>query len=168
MFAHAKFHTLAELFNFRLTSTMKCLLSLVALVSLFPLAICAGETEDRAELKTTEERMSALLARNDIDALLLHLSPDWKLVVSDGTLLTREQLSGIMKSGKLQFTADSVEEMDIRLYTDVAVVVGITRSKGSWEGNEFSGRDRFTDVFIRKEGKWLCVSSHSSELAEGQ
>jgi ketosteroid isomerase-like protein len=146
---------------------MKLAASLVTLLGLITIGV-AGETEDRAELKKIEERMAQLLAQNDVDALLPYLSSDWKLVVADGSVLTRAELTEVIKSGKLKFSSDRVEEVDIRLYADTAVVLGITKSQGTWEGTEFTGRDRFTDVFIRKDGKWICVSSHSSELSNDQ
>jgi hypothetical protein len=137
------------------------------------LALCAGslvasEAEDRAELTRIEEQMAALLVKHDPAGLEPLLAADWKLVLSEGGIMSRNQLLDALKSGKLKFTADSAEQLDIRFFADTAIVIGITNSRGTWEGEEFSGRDRFTDVFIRKNGKWLCVSTHTSNLAEGQ
>ena len=147
---------------------MRFTLFLAALLGGLTFSALSGETEDRAELKKMEEQMTELLAKNDIDALLPLLSTDWKLVLADGNMMTRTQLSDLIKSGKLRFSADRVDEMDVRLYGDAAVIIGITSSRGAWEGSEFSGRDRFTDIFVRKDGKWICVSSHSSDLANSQ
>lgn len=137
------------------------------------LVICAvssfsGEAEDRAELTRIEEQMAALLVKHDPAGLEPLLAADWKLVLSEGAIMSRNQLLDALKSGKLKFSSDSAEQLDIRFFADTAVVIGITNSRGTWEGEEFSGRDRFTDVFIRKNGKWLCVSTHTSNLAEGQ
>lgn len=140
---------------------------------LFACTLCgwsalADEIADKAALSKFENDFGPILARNDSVGLEERLTPDWKLILSDGSVMTRDELLKSMKSGKLKFTAHSVAELDVRVYGDAAVVIGVGNSKGTWEMEPFDGRDRFTDVFIRKEGKWLCVSSHSSDLAEGK
>jgi ketosteroid isomerase-like protein len=49
------------------------------------------------------------------------------------------------------------DDMRIRVYGDSAVVSALTRSKGKFMGQEFSMRERSTDVFVRLEGHWRCV-----------
>ena len=147
---------------------MKALLIKGVALLAFTAFAFGGEAEDRAELTRLEETMATLLVKNDVPALEAMLAKDWKLVLAEGIVMSRDELLGTLKSGKLKFSADSAEQLDIRLYGDTAVVIGISRSRGSWEDQPFSGSDRFTDVFIRKEGKWLCVSTHTSNLTHGE
>ena len=37
-----------------------------------------------------------------------------------------------------------------------------------WKGESIASREIFTDVFIRRDGKWLCVSSHSCDLPDAE
>ena len=126
------------------------------------------EGKDKADLAKFENDFAVILVKNDTAALEGKLAADWKLILSDGTVLTRDELVKAIKSGKLKVTTDSVMDLEVRVYGDAAVIIGISDSKGLWDGQTFTGRDRFTDVFIRKEGKWICVSSHSSDLDEGK
>jgi hypothetical protein len=140
---------------------------------LFACTLCswsalADEAADKAALAKFENDFGTILARNDGIGFDEKLTPDWKMILSDGTVMTRDELLRSVKSGKLKFTAHSVAELDVRVYGDAAVVIGVGNSKGTWESEPFDGKDRFTDVFIRKDGKWVCVSSHSSDLAEGK
>jgi hypothetical protein len=127
----------------------------------------ADEASDKTELIQFEKDLASILVKSDLAGLEDKLTADWKLVLADGDLMTREQLVKKIKSGNLRFSAHSVDELDIRLYGDAAVVIGIAVSKGEWEGEEFNGRDRFSDILIRKGGKWRCVSSHNSNLNNG-
>jgi hypothetical protein len=34
--------------------------------------------------------------------------------------------------------------------------------KGTYKGKPFNHRGRFTDTWVRLNGKWLCVATHSS------
>lgn len=126
------------------------------------------EATDKADLAKFENNFAVILVKNDTAALEEKLAPDWKLILSDGTVMTRDELLKAIKAGKLKMTADSVSDLEVRVYGDAAVVIGISDSKGLWDGQPFTGRDRFTDVFIRKEGKWICVSSHSSDRDEAK
>jgi ketosteroid isomerase-like protein len=93
------------------------------------------------------------------------ITDDWKVVLGEGTVMTADQILVPLKEGKLKFSSFTVEDLDIRIYTDTAVVIGINHTKGEWDGQEFIGKSRFTDVFIRTGGKWRCVSSHSTDIA---
>jgi ketosteroid isomerase-like protein len=69
-----------------------------------------------------------------------------------------------LKSGKLKFESYSASKFDVRVFGDTAVVIAVGNSKGSWNGETFEIKDRFTDVFTRRDGQWRLVSSHSSSL----
>jgi ketosteroid isomerase-like protein len=58
--------------------------------------------------------------------------------------------------------------MKVRVYGDVAVVTGRNTIKGVWEDikRDISGPYRFTDVFVRRNGSWQCVTSQSSRVTE--
>lgn len=52
----------------------------------------------------------------------------------------------------------------IFLYDNAAVVAGIYHAKGVYKGKPFDHYGRFTDTWVYKGGKWLCVASHTSAL----
>ena len=149
-----------------LTGRMNRRLSLVTAFALFAFsfAAIADEASDKAELMRIEKTSGEALIRNDVEAFGSVLAADWKIVTTAGTLMTRAELLETMKSGKLKFESYEVDQLDVRVYGDAAVVVGVDKAEGSWEGDPFTLKERFTDVFIRKDGKWLCVSSHSTEV----
>ena len=49
---------------------------------------------------------------------------------------------------------------------DTAVATGSSRSAGAYKGDKFEHSDAFTDVFVRRDGKWVCVASHWSRLPD--
>ncbi len=135
------------------------------LVALSPFAAIADEASDKAELMRLEKASGKALAGNDVATFEKVLAADWKIVTTAGTVMTRAELIETMKSGKLKFEHYEVDQLDIRVYGDTAVVIGRDKAQGSWEGEAFTLKERFTDIFLRKDGTWLCVSSHSTELS---
>jgi hypothetical protein len=57
------------------------------------------------------------------------------------------------------------DEMRVYLYDDTAVVFGrVTTTYRNKEGKEGSSQSRFTDVFVRRDGRWQLVAGHSSRI----
>jgi hypothetical protein len=46
------------------------------------------------------------------------------------------------------------------------VVFGLTTEKITMAGQDVSGQNRFTDTFIKRDGKWQCVATHVSVVAK--
>ena len=55
-------------------------------------------------------------------------------------------------------------DVKVILYKDTAVVAGVYHSKGTSAGKPFDHHGRFTDTWVNQNGKWQCVSSHTSSL----
>ena len=124
----------------------------------------ADDAAAKAEVTKAEQELTDALTKGHGELLEQKLAPDWKYVASDGSLMSRAEIIKAVKSGALKFEQHAIAELDVRVFGEAAVVVGTSTSRGTWEGESFALRDRFTDVFIRKEGKWLCVSSQSSNI----
>ena len=57
------------------------------------------------------------------------------------------------------------DEMRVYLYDKTAVVFGrVTTTYRNREGKEGASQSRFTDVFVRRDGRWQLVAGHSSRI----
>jgi ketosteroid isomerase-like protein len=54
------------------------------------------------------------------------------------------------------------EGMTVHVYGNAAVVNGIYRESGTNKGKKYTIRSRYTDTWIRRDGTWRCVASHST------
>jgi hypothetical protein len=100
----------------------------------------------------------------DATALKRILADDWMGIDFEGTVLNKEQaLAGIVSdSGSLESTV--LRNMKVRVYRTTAVVTGIDTESGDYHGKDSSGRYLWTDVFVRRGGRWQAVSSQSTRL----
>lgn len=64
-------------------------------------------------------------------------------------------------------TNSHIENADVKVrsYGDTAVVTGTSIQSGVSEGKPWQGKFRFTRVWVRMQGKWTMVSSHSSRIS---
>ena len=110
--------------------------------------------------------MADALLKGDGAAFASNVAGDWKIVLGDAKTLTIAQVKDALANGKLKFRSVKISELEVRTYGDTAIVIGVNQTSGSWEGADFDGKDRFTDVFVKKDGTWKCVASHSSTISE--
>ncbi|MDT4895988.1 MAG: hypothetical protein QOH25_1065 [Acidobacteriota bacterium] len=61
-----------------------------------------------------------------------------------------------------------VDDMKVMLYDKMAVVTGRSTLKGVNKGQEWTGQNRFTDVFVWRDKRWQIVAGHSSRINKPQ
>jgi hypothetical protein len=54
------------------------------------------------------------------------------------------------------------EGLTVHLYSNAAVAAGIYRESGTNKGKHYVVRSRYTDTWIKRDGIWRCVASHST------
>ena len=119
-----------------------------------------------ADLGAIERRIVEALEKGDGAAFAKFFAADWKLVLEDGKVLTLANLTDVLNGGKLKFRSIKLSDLEVRSYGETAIVLGLEEIDGSWEGEGFRTKNRFTDVFVKKDGGWQCVASHSSKLRD--
>jgi ketosteroid isomerase-like protein len=118
------------------------------------------------QLKEIEKEFEAALVRNDRDAIAQFLAEDWVIVGPNGKVIQRNRFLEVIEAGLLVHTRMETSETRIRVYGDAAVVTGLTTSAGSFAGQEFSNLERATSVYVRQQGKLVCVLTHLTTVQQ--
>jgi ketosteroid isomerase-like protein len=90
------------------------------------------------------------------------LTEDFVGVGPRGFILTKQGWLDRYSSGSLRHDTFSWGDIEVRVYGDAAVAVGVTASKGSWSGQPISGRSRLTQIIVRADGNWAIAGMHMS------
>jgi len=63
-------------------------------------------------------------------------------------------------------TAESVnlEAMKVRVFGDAVVVTGGVTEKSQYQGRDMSGHYLWTDVFVKRNGRWQAVASQTTRI----
>jgi len=124
----------------------------------------AASPED--ELVAVWDAWAVALAGNNAAQIGSFMSEDWIITSSNGTS-TRAAFLGWVESGAVSHEAfGRVGEPLVRVYGDTAVMVVRVVNNGHYQGQPFSLDEWTTDVFLRQDGRWLCVASHLTAVAE--
>ncbi|MGH7623311.1 MAG: nuclear transport factor 2 family protein [Gemmatimonadaceae bacterium] len=119
---------------------------------------------DRAALAALERRW--LAAEHDSAALAEILAPDFVHVVSTGDFLTRAQ--HIHYATAYPTPAGERRAFDtllVRVFGNVGIATGVVRAS---ESSGAVNRTAFTDVFARRNGRWLAVNAQENPIEARQ
>jgi ketosteroid isomerase-like protein len=126
----------------------------------------APVNSDSADILKFEEGFSAALAHNDLAALERYLSDDWSIVSGDGQVISRERFLNVIASGDLKHDEMSFHQPAIRMFGDMAVATSHARSGGSYKGVQFHTDEIGTDVIVKIHGRWVCVLTQLTTVAQ--
>ena len=108
-----------------------------------------------AEIRAVEEaRLRAYLA-GDYDTVAGLLADDFFLTNAQGVTRDKEGTIALFRSGDVRVESLTFHDVAIRAHGDVAVVTGRSRGKETFRGEDRSGDQRFTRVYVKRNGRWL-------------
>jgi ketosteroid isomerase-like protein len=118
-------------------------------------AATPGKTEQA--ISQVEQDWCAAMDKGDATALAGILADDCLEVALTGAIENKAQSIADLKTDKT--TACKTDALQIRVYGDTAIAIGRTH----WVTAVANLNCRFTDVYVRSQDRWLCVSSQASE-----
>ena len=89
---------------------------------------------------------------------------------SGGGITTKtEDVASLDKPpGEFKLVAYDVDEMKVKVYGNTAVVWGRVTTTLKGKDREVISKSRFTDTFVKRDGRWQLVAGHSSRIREPQ
>ena len=132
-------------------------------------ALFAQTKSDKSAAKQLiqlEHDWSEADVKKDAAALNRILAEDWTGIDFEGTILTKAE---VLRQVSLHSDATETEstelgDMKIRIFGSTALVSGTEIEKSEYKGEDSSGTYIWTDVFVRRAGRWQAVSSQSTQL----
>jgi ketosteroid isomerase-like protein len=124
-----------------------------------------GNSQGRVEeeLKRIEELRRKAIKEGDMKTLDGIYADDFAGIVGNGQEITKPQLMEVFKrtNPQVEFTTD---EIKVRLLGTAAIFRG--RLTGRTADGGVISAARFTHVFARRKGKWVCVAGQSTVIAK--
>ena len=105
------------------------------------------------------------LTRNDAAFVDSVLAPEFVSTYGDGTRGDRVKELQLVKAFNQQVDKWTIEEFMVKVFDQTAVVWFTQRMTGPVQGKPTEIVTRFMDVWVNRDGKWLCVGSQSTKVA---
>ena len=122
-----------------------------------------GGDVEQTVMKIEKELLAAIL-KGDSSAFERQLADGYVSTGPDGTVEDKAQMIADIKSGDLKLQSATLDEAKVRVHGDTAIVTYASADKGTYKGKDISGKTRWTDVFIKRNGRWQVVATHGSRV----
>ncbi|MBA3441164.1 MAG: nuclear transport factor 2 family protein [Pyrinomonadaceae bacterium] len=159
---------------------MKRILVMIVLMIAAP-ALALSQTNDKKadatknknssveqELMQLEKDSAAAAVKGDTTFLDRHTAANYIGTDPGGGVEDRATMLANAKDGNPKFETLDLDDMSVRMAgKDTAVVTGRATIKGKLKsGMDISGQYRFTDVWVKQEGRWQLMAWQATKVAQ--
>ena len=123
---------------------------------------------DRSEVLRADEELRQAFLQHDAVALNRLLADDWKVIHVNGREQTKAQFIDSIQSGRARFLSIELDQTDVRVYGDAAIVTARWTNTIEFRGERSTGRDRVTRVWVKQPEGWRAVTEQAVYLEESK
>ena len=135
---------------------MKSLLMVVAtLIPSLSAFSQPGNVGDQVRALDKQQREGAIRGETTFEEQ--YTASDYLSINPAGVVSTREQVLARMKSGDVKLDAIDVDQEEVHVYGDIAVVTGREHVRGSFKAHAFDSWARYSRVWNLQNGTWKLL-----------
>ena len=135
---------------------------LLLLLPLITFAQENTESADKSLILALESAWNQAELHHDANAAAAILADTFVSVDHHGTQLNKSEYLADLNGPSFHPEEISNSDTSVYLYGDVAIVTSAYRTRGTDGGKPFAHHGRFTDTWVRKDGKWKCVADQET------
>src|SRR5947209_7115771 len=126
----------------------------------------AAPSGKNMSVKDMENAWEAAVGSHNVATVEGFIAADFVGVSSKGKFVNRSQVLSEYKGDKDTYKSAKNEKLNVKMFgPNVAVVTGRAREVGSGkDGKAFDRTYLFTDTWMMRGGKWLCIASQISKI----
>ncbi len=119
--------------------------------------------EDEKALYQAENDWAQATLKKDVALLDKILAKEFQANY-DTFVGNKKQILADLQSGREKVESNANREMRAFVFGDTGIVHGMAIVKASAGGKDTSGTWRYTDVFLKRDGRWQCVTGFSTKV----
>jgi ketosteroid isomerase-like protein len=154
----------------RVTKSTLVVLSLALAVTLFAVPAFGNKASDKETVATITEMENASVTADragDSSFVEKNYADNFSGGSSWGNWDTKQSILTDMKDSKNNKTnSEEISDLQVRLYGDTAIATYKSTYDSVHHGENRARTILSTDTFVRQDGSWKLVASHSSQLAK--
>jgi|MudIll2142460700_1097286.scaffolds.fasta_scaffold51369_1 uncharacterized protein (TIGR02246 family) len=129
-----------------------------------PLPGSTASGEDEKALFQIERDWADAAVKGDLQAFDRILAAEFVATDETGETVSKKQLLANVRSGATKTESAAQSEMKAFVLGDMAVVHGLVTTKSTLRGKDQSGQYRWTDTFVKRDGRWQCATSYAVKV----
>ncbi len=137
---------------------------IAALSMVLATAAHSAPVGDVKGLLATESARFAAMVAGDIPAIEASLADELVYVHSSSVVQGKSEIVRDIENGKAAYRRIDIQEQAPAVYGKVGVINGVARFTTAGGGRETSFLLRYTDVYLRRGGRWQMVAWHCTRM----
>ncbi len=121
--------------------------------------------DEQALIKIQHEWAEARLKRDSSFPQRIE-ADDFTVVWFNGTIVSKEEDLKSYESADTVFTDFKIDDLKVRFYGDMAIVVGQGSIKAHTKTQDLGGKYVWTDTFVKQRGAWTAVASQVTPVVQ--
>jgi ketosteroid isomerase-like protein len=128
-----------------------------------PVVATTAAAEDvPATIVKLENDWVAAIAKKDAATVDRLLADDFAGTSPTAHTFTKSNAIDELKNGKYAVESMTLDDVSVNVYGNVAVAFTSQEEKSRYADADTSGHYHFTDVWVKKDGRWQAVASHGT------
>ena len=127
-----------------------------------------AQQDDESQIIESVHSMWKAVAKNDLDEYLKFIHPDYS-VFGEGDIYLhegkdKERIDYADYLGRANGVRTFMHQPKVNVRGDTAWMTYHWNDAGYIKGERFTSRGKSTRVFVKEDGKWLCIHSHFTAI----
>jgi ketosteroid isomerase-like protein len=131
-------------------------------------AFAADHAADVATLKQLSDAWDAAIVRKDEKAIADNMAEDFRQIDGSANYETKQSFVAGIVDPKLTIDPYAVEDFEVRIFGDTALLYGRSSMTGKFDGKPFVSNYRYIDIYVRRGGQWKIVSVQITRIPPKQ
>ncbi len=138
--------------------------SVLAFVGLSQLVKAETGVNEEEQIRELMQRWDNALVNRNLEFIDSILAEDFTYISSSAQVQNKAEHLALIKSTDLRIESSTSSNFVIRIYGDTAVAIAEGRIKGSYKSKGFDSHYRFTDVWVKRHGRWKVVNTQITDI----
>ena len=119
-----------------------------------------------AHLTQLSNDWDKVIVAKDATAIAGNMAEDFRIIDRHGGIEDKKAFVEGILDPKLTIDPYTVEDFEVRVYGDTALLSGRTHMTGTYDGTPFKSYYRYIDIYVRKSGVWKIVSVQITQMPD--
>jgi len=128
------------------------------------LAAVAAVADDGEEIRRLDREIGVATWTGDTVWFEENLAEDYLLITPNGVTKNKRDVIRDLATPGIKMDPYEPTEVHVRLYNDAAIVTGRMLQRFTLAGIRYANDLRYTDVYVKRKGKWSLVTAHVSAV----
>ncbi len=116
------------------------------------------------QVRKTDQQWADATLHGDAAALNRIMADDLRYVHGNASVQNKKEFIDSLKTGDLVYHSIDMQEVDVRVFGDSAIVMSKPRMSIKMGGQEQKFEARFLRVYVKRKGTWQLLAHQATRL----